>query len=63
MVATLFGQGFLDFQARLLQHLGGVIHPKDLPQTLEGEAAVNMFAGFGSEQQPDARDPYYAMTA
>jgi len=40
------------------------IHPKDLPQGIEGEALVNMFAGFGSDRvPPEDRDPYYAMTA
>jgi DNA-binding transcriptional LysR family regulator len=37
------------------------IHPRDLPQALEGEAVANMFAGFGSDRSPH-NDPYYAMT-
>jgi len=36
------------------------IHPRDLPQTLEGEAVANLFAGFGSRRSPD--DDYYPMT-
>jgi len=40
------------------------IHPRDLPQGIEGEAAANMFAGFGREPvRPEDRDSYYAMTA
>ena len=39
------------------------IHPKDLPQNIEGEAMVNMFAGFGSERIIDKGDDHYAMTA
>jgi DNA-binding transcriptional LysR family regulator len=34
------------------------IHPRDLPEKLEGEAMVNMFAGFGSTRVPSS-DPYY----
>lgn len=33
------------------------IHPRDLPEKLEGEAMVNMFAGFGSTRVPSS-DPY-----
>jgi DNA-binding transcriptional LysR family regulator len=33
------------------------IHPRDLPQTLEGEAVANLFAGFGSHRSPED-DPY-----
>jgi len=36
-----------------------LIHPKDLPKSLEGEAAANMFAGFGGDREDD-RDRYYA---
>jgi DNA-binding transcriptional LysR family regulator len=39
------------------------IHPRDLPESLEGEAAINMFAGFGSERVIDKGDDHYAMTA
>jgi len=38
------------------------IHPRDLPEKLEGEAMVNMFAGFGSTRVPSPSDPYYGMT-
>jgi len=38
------------------------IHPRDLPEKLEGEAMVNMFAGFGSTRVPVASDPYYGLT-
>jgi DNA-binding transcriptional LysR family regulator len=38
------------------------IHPRDLPEKLEGEAMVNMFAGFGSTRVPSS-DPYYGLTA
>jgi DNA-binding transcriptional LysR family regulator len=37
------------------------ISPKDLPETLEGEPLVNMFAGFGGQQGDEDRDPYYGM--
>lgn len=41
------------------------IHPRDMPESLEGEAMVNMFAGFGSdrggEAPPDEDRRYYAM--
>jgi DNA-binding transcriptional LysR family regulator len=35
------------------------IHPKDLPDQLEGEPLVNMFAGFGNPGVEDDRDRYY----
>lgn len=38
------------------------IHPKDLPQTLEGEAVVNMFAGFGGNRYADGDAAYYGRT-
>jgi DNA-binding transcriptional LysR family regulator len=34
------------------------IHPKDLPDSIEGEAVVNLFAGFGA-QKDSAGEPYY----
>jgi DNA-binding transcriptional LysR family regulator len=37
------------------------IHPRDLPEKVEGEAMVNMFAGFGSNRVPSV-DPYYGIT-
>jgi DNA-binding transcriptional LysR family regulator len=37
------------------------IHPRDLPEKIEGEAMVNMFAGFGSNRVPST-DSYYGMT-
>ena len=38
------------------------IHPRDLPEKLEGEAMVNLFAGFGSTRVPSSGDPYYGLT-
>jgi DNA-binding transcriptional LysR family regulator len=38
------------------------IHPRDLPEQIEGEAMVNMFAGFGSTRVPPSGDPYYGLT-
>jgi DNA-binding transcriptional LysR family regulator len=39
------------------------IHPKDLPDELEGEALVNMFAGFGSRRGDEEDEPHrYYMT-
>lgn len=34
------------------------IHPKDLPRVVEGEAVVNMFAGFGGNRYAETDDPY-----
>jgi hypothetical protein len=39
------------------------IHPKDLPKVVEGEAVVNMFAGFGGNRFAESDDPYLGMTA
>jgi DNA-binding transcriptional LysR family regulator len=36
------------------------IHPRDLPQTLEGEAVANLFAGFGSHRS--SQDDAYPLT-
>jgi DNA-binding transcriptional LysR family regulator len=41
------------------------IHPRDLPDRLEGEAVVNLFAGFGGHQldeRGDGNDRYYGLT-
>jgi len=38
------------------------IHPRDLPQALEGEAVVNMFAGFSGDRLDDLDGPYYGRT-
>jgi DNA-binding transcriptional LysR family regulator len=38
------------------------IHPKDLPQALEGEAVVNMFAGFGGNRDGELDNPFYGTT-
>jgi len=35
------------------------IHPRDLPEQLEGEALVNMFAGFGGRPGDEEPDRYY----
>lgn len=35
------------------------IHPRDLPEQLEGKSLVNMFAGFGGRPGDDEPDRYY----